>query len=174
MRPRTAAVLLSIGAMLVLSAGLAGCARRSVEAPPAPVSAPAVAAPQETPAPATPAPAAPPPALASGDLAPVFFGFDSVLLEDAARAVLDGIARRLRDLPEARITIEGHCDERGTVEYNQALGERRAQVTRDYLIAAGVSGAQIQIVSYGKERPFDEGHDEAAWASNRRAQFVLR
>ena len=72
------------------------------------------------------------------------------------------------------ITLEGHCDERGTVEYNQALGEKRANAARDYLVNAGVSAARVQTLSYGKERPFAEGHDESAWAQNRRAHFVLR
>jgi len=72
------------------------------------------------------------------------------------------------------ITIEGHCDERGTVEYNLALGEKRSGAARDYLVNAGVEASRIQTVSYGKERPFAEGHDETAWAQNRRAHFVLR
>jgi peptidoglycan-associated lipoprotein len=72
------------------------------------------------------------------------------------------------------ITIEGHCDERGTVEYNQALGEKRAQAARDYVVAAGIAASRIQIISYGKERPFDPGHDESAWSKNRRAHFVSR
>ncbi|MFH2056909.1 MAG: peptidoglycan-associated lipoprotein Pal, partial [bacterium] len=69
------------------------------------------------------------------------------------------------------IMIEGHCDERGTVEYNLALGEKRARSARDYLTSMGIDGNRIQIISYGKERPVDLGHDEAAWAKNRRAEF---
>jgi peptidoglycan-associated lipoprotein len=88
--------------------------------------------------------------------------------------VLDQDAKLLRGHAEMQITIEGHCDERGTVEYNQALGERRAQAARDYLVAAGVASPRIQVVSYGKERPFDDGHDEAAWSKNRRAHVVVR
>jgi peptidoglycan-associated lipoprotein len=71
------------------------------------------------------------------------------------------------------ITIEGHCDERGTKAYNLALGEKRANAAKEYLVALGVSGSRIATVSYGKERPFDPGHDEAAWAKNRRAHFVV-
>ena len=73
-----------------------------------------------------------------------------------------------------RITLEGHCDERGTAEYNQALGERRAQAARDYLVAAGIATSRMEVVSYGKERPFADGHDEASWQQNRRAHFVIR
>jgi peptidoglycan-associated lipoprotein len=104
----------------------------------------------------------------------VLFDYDSYTLNDAGRATLDADAKVLRDHASANITIEGHCDERGTTEYNQALGERRAQSARDYLTAAGIAAARLNVVSYGKERPFDMGHDEAAWAQNRRAQFVPR
>ena len=105
---------------------------------------------------------------------PAFFDFDSYALRDDARKALDTDAQLLRDHSNLSITIEGHCDERGTAEYNQALGERRAQAARDYLAAAGVDASRIQIISYGKERPFDSGHDEQSWAQNRRAHVVLR
>ena len=136
--------------------------------------------PQATETPQTPPPApapaetAPAPAPGSSDFQPVFFDFDSYTLRTDARTALDADARLLRDHANLQVTIEGHCDERGTVEYNQALGEKRAQAARDYLTAAGVDASRLQIVSYGKERPFDPGHDEAAWAKNRRAHFVLR
>ena len=80
----------------------------------------------------------------------------------------------MRDNATAKIVLEGHCDERGTVEYNQALGERRADAVRDYLVGAGITTNRIQVISYGSERPFDPGHDEAAWAKNRRAHFALQ
>ena len=70
------------------------------------------------------------------------------------------------------VTIEGHCDERGTSAYNLALGEKRANAAKEYLVALGVNAARVSTVSYGKERPFDDGHDESAWAKNRRAHFV--
>ena len=104
----------------------------------------------------------------------MFFDFDAYTLRDDSRSALDANAKLLRDNPSAHIVIEGHCDERGTVEYNQALGERRAQAARDYLVQAGIAEARIQTISYGKERPFDVGHDEAAWAKNRRAHFALQ
>ena len=71
------------------------------------------------------------------------------------------------------MTVEGHCDERGTVDYNLALGEQRARAARDYLVSLGVAAERVRVVSFGKERPLDAGHDEAAWAKNRRAHFAL-
>jgi len=164
------AVCLLLGVVL-----FTGCAKKPVP-PPAPPPAPV-----ETPPPAPPPPPPPPPAPpapATGTLTehymPVFFDFDSYALRDDARAALDADAKLLRDNPSVQITIEGHCDERGTVEYNQALGEKRAQAARDYLVGAGVDGQRIQIISYGKERPFAMGSDEASWQQNRRAHFVVR
>jgi peptidoglycan-associated lipoprotein len=78
----------------------------------------------------------------------------------------------LKRVSAANITIEGHCDERGTKAYNLALGEKRANAAKDFLVALGVSASRISTVSYGKERPFDPGHDESAWAKNRRAHFA--
>ena len=80
----------------------------------------------------------------------------------------------LRDNPTVNITIEGHCDERGTEEYNQSLGERRAQAAQDYLVAAGISASRLQTISYGKDKPFATGHDDASWQQNRRAHFTVR
>ena len=112
--------------------------------------------------------------IGSGDFQPAFFDLDSYTLRDDARAALDRDAKLLRDNPTVNVTIEGHCDERGTVEYNQSLGERRAQAARDYLVAAGIPEARLQIVTYGKDRPFATGHDEASWQQNRRAHFTVR
>ncbi len=81
-------------------------------------------------------------------------------------------ARQLLENPAVSVRIEGHCDERGTVEYNLALGERRAMVTRDYLTNYGISPNQITVLSYGKERPLDPGHTPDAWDKNRRAEFL--
>lgn len=103
----------------------------------------------------------------------VFFGFDSAVLSDKAQATLDRQAAFLTSNPALRITIEGHCDERGTREYNLALGERRASASRDYLVAKGVDPARIRTVSYGKERPAVVGSNAAAWAKNRRSETVL-
>lgn len=82
-------------------------------------------------------------------------------------------ARALSERPEAVIKIEGHCDERGTDEYNMALGERRAQTARDYLVNYGVDLSRIQIISYGESRPIDPGHGEEAWTKNRRDDFIV-
>ncbi|MDE3154293.1 MAG: peptidoglycan-associated lipoprotein Pal [Acidobacteriota bacterium] len=102
-----------------------------------------------------------------------FFDFDSAELSADARAALQQDADLLKKYPTWKITIEGHCDERGTAEYNLALGERRAGAAQAYLVSLGIAADRIRTVSYGKEFPFDPGHDEAAWAKNRRAHFVL-
>jgi peptidoglycan-associated lipoprotein len=176
--PITRPLALGLGLALVLTG--AGCAKRAVKAPPAPAPPPPIETPAPTPPPPTPPPAPPPaptpapPQVTAADFGPALFDYDSYALRDDARAALDQNARLLRENASLQITIEGHCDERGTVEYNQALGEKRAQAARDYLTGAGLDASRIQIVSYGKERPFEPGHDEAAWAKNRRAHFVLR
>jgi peptidoglycan-associated lipoprotein len=108
-----------------------------------------------------------------GVLATVYFAFDSYELDDQNRMVLQQNADWLQDNPNYNIRVEGHCDERGTIEYNLALGERRASAVRDYLVSLGVDAFRIRIVSYGEEDPEDPGHDEAAWARNRRAVFVI-
>ena len=103
----------------------------------------------------------------------VYFDFDqSVIREDSKKPLNENI-EWLRKNPAAKVTIEGHCDERGSSEYNLALGDRRARATRDYLIAAGVEANRISSISFGKERPFVLGHDESAWQLNRRAHFAV-
>ena len=104
---------------------------------------------------------------------PVFFALDSFEVDATAQKALNANAEIMKKYPTWVITVEGHADERGTAEYNLALGERRAISARTYLVSLGVSGDRLRTVSYGKEFPFDPGHDEAAWAKNRRAQFVL-
>jgi peptidoglycan-associated lipoprotein len=106
-------------------------------------------------------------------LKPAFFVFDASELTQEAQQVLDEDAAVLKQHPTWVVTIEGHCDERGTAEYNLALGERRAVAARTYLVSLGISADRLHTVSYGKEFPFDPGHDEAAWAKNRRAHFVI-
>ena len=103
----------------------------------------------------------------------VLFDFDSAQLTDYAQRVLDRQAAFMKARPETRVIIGGHADERGTREYNLALGERRASSARDYLVTKGVNAARIRIISYGKERPASVGSTEAAWRLNRRAQTVL-
>ena len=104
----------------------------------------------------------------------VFFGYDSSELTAEGRATLDQQAAWLKSRPNLAITVEGHCDERGTREYNLALGERRANAARDYLVSLGVPAASINTISYGKERPAVEGSDETSWAQNRRAVTVVQ
>ncbi|MCH7673589.1 OmpA family protein [candidate division KSB1 bacterium] len=100
------------------------------------------------------------------------FDFDRSSLTPTAKAMLAENARQLLENPAVSVRIEGHCDERGTVEYNLALGEMRAMVTRDYLINYGISPNQITVLSYGKERPLDPRHTPDAWDKNRRAEFL--
>ncbi len=101
----------------------------------------------------------------------VYFDFDSYDIRPDAKPLLAEAAKRLRQFPQISLRLEGHCDERGTADYNLALGEKRANAVRDYLVGLGVERARLATVSYGKERPADPGHDEAAWARNRRVEF---
>ena len=102
-----------------------------------------------------------------------FFAFDASTLDAEAQEALRRSAEWLRQHPEYRLRIEGHCDDRGTEQYNLALGDRRADTASSYLLALGIDRARIDTVSYGEERPFEEGADESAWAQNRRAHLVL-
>lgn len=104
----------------------------------------------------------------------VYFDFDKYDLTSEALQTLADNARVLKAYPDARIVIEGHCDERGTVEYNLALGDKRAKAAKDYLVSLGVDASQVSTISYGKEQPVDPSHTEAAWARNRRAEFERR
>ena len=103
----------------------------------------------------------------------VFFDFDKSGLRADARQALDENIQALNDNSQARIVVEGHCDDRGTVEYNLALGQRRARAVRDYLVARGIDSDRISTISYGEERPFCLGQDESAWQCNRRGHFVV-
>ena len=103
----------------------------------------------------------------------VYFPLDSSDLDDQGRMIASANAAILKKYPTWVLTIEGHCDERGTGEYNLALGERRAVAVKTYLVSLGIPQDRLRTVSYGKEFPFDPGHDESAWANNRRAHFVI-
>lgn len=170
------------------------CSRNpSPEAPDTPALPPSVLdnVPEPPPPPVEPEPPPPPPAAPvlepeeelvtrsleelnqDSPLLPVFFGYDSSDVDGAGRRILDDNADVLRRNPNWVVTIEGHCDERGTAEYNLALGERRAVAARQYLVEIGLPVDQLRTVSYGKEFPFDPGHDEAAWRANRRAHLVI-
>lgn len=106
-------------------------------------------------------------------LRPVFFLLDQNDVSAEGQQILQANAAVLKKYPNMQVTIEGHCDERGTAEYNLALGERRALAARNYLVSLGIPGDRIKTVSYGKEFPFEAGHEDAAWSKNRRAHFVI-
>ena len=158
--------------------------RISPPPPPSPADAtkpPAPPTPVAEPRPVPPEPVAEDP-IASRDIGdinknspfqPVFFALDSSDVGGPAQQALNANAEIMKKYPSWVVTVEGHADERGTAEYNLALGERRALSARTYLVSLGISADRLRTVSYGKEFPFDPGHDEAAWAKNRRAQFVL-
>lgn len=104
----------------------------------------------------------------------VYFNFDSALLPDESRRVLMENLAWLERVTWSELIIEGHCDERGTREYNLALGQSRADVVKQFLVSQGVDSTRIRTISYGKERPLVSGHDEFAWSKNRRSELVLR
>lgn len=111
----------------------------------------------------------------AGDVAftDVFFDFSDYAIRQDQRSAMDANAQSLRANSRLKITVEGHCDERDTQAYNMALGQKRADAVKDYLVALGVEANRVQTISYGKERPFATGHDEASWQQNRRVHFVV-
>ena len=188
MRQRQFAVV----ATLVVALGVSACGgKKPPVAQPMPPPPPTNTSPGGTPAPPTPVPDTTPippepkisdDPLVSGDLdqinknspfQPLFFPLDGFEVDAAGQQVLQANAAILKKYPTWIITIEGHCDERGTPEYNLALGEKRALAAKAYLVSLGVPADHLRTVSYGKEFPFDPGHDESAWSKNRRAHFVV-
>jgi peptidoglycan-associated lipoprotein len=103
----------------------------------------------------------------------IHFDYDKFFIRDDAKSALEANAAYLKNWRSVNVLIEGHCDERGTEEYNLALGEKRAKSTYDYLISLGISADRLKIISYGKSQPTDMGHNEIAWQKNRRAQFTI-
>ena len=193
--------LLLVAPLLILALFLVGCPKRpatTMAAAPPPVAPapPAPAPPTPTPAPppaaaptpppaaaAPPAPAppapAPPPArpaefMANPNLNNIYFDFDKYNIRPGDAKILDANAAWLKSNPNNLVLIEGHCDERGTAEYNLALGERRAKSAMNYLVAQGVQANRITIISYGKERPVCTESTEACWAKNRRDAFLTK
>jgi peptidoglycan-associated lipoprotein len=164
-------------AALLLSL-VVGCGRKpKVATDTTPAPAPVQVIPETAPPP--PAAPAPTPTVDYANLDPsgygiadVFFPYDAFTLSEAAMATLENNARIMKEHAAVSYLVEGHCDERGTVEYNLALGEKRARVVQDYLVTLGVSAARLRLVSYGEERPFVNGSDESAWSQNRRAHFA--
>lgn len=179
-----AVLALSVAALMAV-----GCAKKqTVKSEGAPGAAPAPAVVGEAPmkeappapvavTPATPPAAAPGIAVTEEKLSKfddVRFDFDKSEVKEDGRKTCGVVADYLKKNPQAKMLIEGHCDERGTAEYNMALGERRATAVLTYLVSLGVPKAALSTVSFGKEKPLDPGHDEGAWAKNRRAHFVLK
>jgi peptidoglycan-associated lipoprotein len=166
------ATLATAGLLAALLVAL-GCASRKQVTTADTTPPPPPPAQEET----TPPPPPPPakeettPQLALQD---AFFDFDEAALRADAKAALENNAKWMQANGGKSVIVEGHCDERGSVEYNLALGERRAKAAKEYLVSYGVAANRITTISYGKERPFDPGHDENAWAQNRRAHFVSK
>jgi peptidoglycan-associated lipoprotein len=185
--------LMSAIAVLVVVAALGACGKKTPPVarpvPPPPVTSdPGTSRPPTPPTPvAEPQPIPPEPTLSTTDIGskdiddinrnspfqPVFYLYDQFDVDAAGQQALNGNAEILRKYPSWVITIEGHADERGTAEYNLALGERRALSARNYLVSLGIPADRLRTVSYGKEFPFDPGHTEESWAKNRRAHFVV-
>jgi len=177
-----AVLALSVAALVAV-----GCAKKqTVKAEGAP-GAPGVTEPgavseapvKEAPAPPVVVAPAPPPGVAATEEAKsmfddVRFDFDKSEVKEDGRKTCRVVADYLKKNPKAKMLIEGHCDERGTAEYNIALGERRATAVMTYLVSLGVPKTALSTVSFGKEKPLDPNHDEGAWAKNRRAHFVLK
>jgi peptidoglycan-associated lipoprotein len=179
--------------ILSLTLFLAGCPKRpamtQASAPP-PVPPPAAAPPAPAPPPPAPAPAPPPPPVAAPTPPPppappkeyrandalkqIYFAFDKSDIRPGDAKILDASAAYLKANPDQLVLIEGHCDERGTNEYNLALGERRAKAAMNYLVANGIEAGRITTISYGKERPVCTEHKESCWSKNRNDTFLTK
>jgi peptidoglycan-associated lipoprotein len=183
---RSVSLFLTIAAFVVLSA--AGCSNKAkTDTIPDTTTAPVQTAPPvEAPPPAVAEPFPPQPVDKSatdpsidelnrqGVLKTIFFAYNSNDLDDAARATLQANAAWLKSHPKYIVEIGGHCDERGSTGYNVALGDRRAGSVKAYMQSLGADGSKLTAVSYGEEKPADPGHDETAWAKNRRAEFTIK
>jgi peptidoglycan-associated lipoprotein len=139
-----------------------------------PKELPAPPPPPPAPAPAPPPPAPPPAVEEKAMLDPVYFDFDKSFIREDAKPALQKSADYLKKNKDAKIQVQGNCDERGTSEYNMALGDRRATSAKKYLVGLGVNGNRISTVSYGKEKPICTDHNEECWQKNRRGDFVLQ
>jgi peptidoglycan-associated lipoprotein len=184
---RSAAAVLPILALTLL---LAGCPKRpamtaATAPPPVPPAAAAPPTPAPAPAPIAPAPVAPPTAApappappkeyrANDALKSIFFAFDKSDIRPGDAKVLDATAAYLKANPSQLVLIEGHCDERGTAEYNLALGERRAKSAMNYLVSNGIEAGRITTISYGKERPVCSERAETCWSRNRNDTFLTK
>jgi peptidoglycan-associated lipoprotein len=183
---RTAFLLLLL---VTIAAGACGKKKPPIARPipPPPSGSTTVTPPPEPPTPSAEPTSVPPEPVAEDSIAagsiddinrnsplkPLFFGLDAAEVDAEGQRILQANADILRRYQTWQISIEGHCDERGTAEYNLALGERRAVAARNYLVSLGIPADRVKTVSYGKEFPFDPGHTEEAWSKNRRAHFVV-
>jgi peptidoglycan-associated lipoprotein len=175
---------------LVISIGAAGCAKKAPAAAPPPPPPPPAATPAPPPPPPPPTPPPPPPPKplteeevfagksvdqlnAEKPLGDVFFELDSATVSEEGRGALQKNADWLKRWSSVALTVEGHCDNRGTPEYNLALGERRANAVREYLVSLGLSGSRVQAISKGEEQPFCRDEAENCWSQNRRGHFII-
>ena len=183
--------MVAVASAVVLATGLAACAKKAPPVakptPPPPAASSSGIRPPQPPTPVNepqqvPVEPSGADSLSSKDLddinknspfQPLFFGYDQAEVSPEGQTVLNSNAEILKKYPTWIITIEGHADERGTAEYNLALGERRALAARNYLVSLGIPADRLRTVSYGKEFPFDPGHTEDAFSKNRRAHFVV-
>ena len=178
MRPMNMLRTIALVAGMALAA--TSCAKKPVQTPATPPSTtpstptpPVVTPPVVTPPSTNPTSGLPLDQATLAKLQVVYFALDSDAIEEGAQSTLDGNARVLKSTT-GDFVIEGHCDERGTAEYNQSLGERRAKAVQQYFADQGIALSRMTVVSYGKDRPAIEGSDESAWSKNRRAEFSLK
>lgn len=158
-----------VGLLALALVGLSGCGGKKPVAEEIAVDTTTAEPVDTTPEPPTPPP--PPPTLKESQFQTVHFDLDKFNLRSDAKASLDNNYNLLNEFPDAIIKIEGHCDERGTVEYNISLGEKRAKAAQEYIVGLGIAANRVTIVSYGKERPAAPGSNEEAWQQNRRCEF---
>ena len=167
-----------IAGLLLVGAVLAGCQQTAKVTPPATTSPPETTAPVEN----TQPPATMEKPMATGPVDDqgnpvgntIYFEYDSAVIASGDVTLLGYHAKYLKDASGKNVLVEGHCDERGTREYNLALGERRAGSVKEVLVGDGVEGSRLETVSFGEEKPADAGHDESAWGKNRRGELVYR
>jgi peptidoglycan-associated lipoprotein len=165
---KKAILILLLGALIAIAYG---CGPKPTPPPP---EQPRVVDTTPTPPPPKPVePEKPKAMLQETQFQTVYFDFDKYDLRADGKAALDANFALLQEFPDAIVKVEGHCDERGSVEYNLSLGEKRAKAVQNYLVGRGIATGRLSIISYGKERPIDNAHTEAAWAKNRRAEFKV-
>ena len=169
---RTNLLLLALLAIALISLGF-GCGGKKPPIEPEAIDTSTTIEPTKPADVDTTTPVKPKETLKESQFSTVYFDFDKFNLRGDAKAALDVTFDLLKNFPDVIIKIEGHCDERGTVEYNLSLGEKRARAAKDYLVGLGINAARVSVISYGKERPIDPRHNEDAWGKNRRDEFRI-